>query len=138
MAETPAPAGWLSQPAMCRLLRACGPVNVLGALIFAPPLPWVRDLFGLPAAPPLYLWVLSIWILAFGAAYWHLGNSGRIENTFLAVAAAGKGSFALLILAYAAAGTIPATAILLGLPDLALAAWFTAWLVEVRRQSPGA
>src|SRR5262249_30433272 len=114
------------------LLMACGPINVTGALIFAPPFPLVRHLFGLPEAHPLYLWLISIWIFAFGVAYWQSGRSGHVSRTFLAVGATGKASFALLLIALAASGDLPAIAILPGLPDLAIAAVFMRWLVSAR------
>jgi hypothetical protein len=115
-------------PNLRLLLKASGPINAIGALIFAPPFPWVRQLFGLPDGHALYLWVLSIWIFVFGVAYWSIGVSGRADRTFLAVGAAGKASFALALIALAAVGEIPPVAILVGLPDLAMAAVFAAWL----------
>lgn len=116
------------EPRLRALLKASGPINAIGALIFAPPFPWVRQLFGLPDGHALYLWVLSIWIGVFGIAYWSVGVSGRADRTFLAVGAAGKASFALALMALAAAGEIPPIAVLVGLPDLAMAAVFAAWL----------
>jgi len=116
------------EPRLRALLKAGGPINAIGALIFAPPFPWVRQLFGLPDGHALYLWVLSIWIGVFGIAYWSMGVSGRADRTFLAVGAAGKASFALALLALAATGEIPPVAVLVGLPDLAMAVVFAAWL----------
>lgn len=115
-------------PRMRALLLASGPINATGALIFAPPFPWVRHLFGLPEGPSLYLWIVSLWIGVFGIAYWSLGRSGRIDRTFLAVGAAGKASFALLLIALAITGEVPPLAVVVGLPDLAIAGVFTAWL----------
>lgn len=119
-------------PFMVALLKASGPINAVGALIFAPPFPWVRHLFGLPEGHPLYLWVLSTWILVFGIAYWTMGNSGRADRTFLAVGAAGKATFALWLIALAVDGQLPVSAVLVGLPDLAIAAVFAAWLRRTR------
>lgn len=124
--------GGALEPVMKRLLLAGGPINATGALIFAPPFPWVRELFGLPGGHELYLWVLSTWILVFGVAYASMGWRERVDRTFLAVAAAGKASFALLLIAMAAAGSIPGRAALVGLPDLAMAVYFTAWLRRPR------
>ena len=116
------------EPRMRTLLKASGPINVIGALIFAPPFPWVRHVFGLPDGHALYLWILSTWILVFGVAYWSMGVSGRADRTFLAVSAAGKASFALALIAMALAGEIPSIATVVGMPDLAIAAMFAAWL----------
>jgi hypothetical protein len=113
---------------MRALLLASGPINATGALIFAPPFPWVRHLFGLPEGPSLYLWIVSLWIGLFGIGYWSMGRADRVDRTFLAVGAAGKASFALLLIALAIDGQVPPPAILLGLPDLAIAGVFTSWL----------
>jgi hypothetical protein len=113
---------------MRALLKASGPINATGALIFAPPFPWVRQLFGLPDGHALYLWVLSIWILVFGVAYWSMGVSGQADRTFLAVGAAGKATFALALIAMAIGGQIPPVATLVGMPDLVIAGVFAAWL----------
>ncbi len=115
---------------MRMVLVSGGPVNAIGALIFAPPLPWVRELFGLPGGHALYLWILSIWILLFGVAYSAMGLSGRIDRTFLWVAAGGKATFSLALVAMAMAGEIPFVAALVGLPDLALAGYFARWLLR--------
>jgi hypothetical protein len=121
-------------PITRRLLVWGLPTNAIGALIFAPPFPWVRDLFGLPGGHALYLWILSIWILIFGIAYSWMGLTGRIDRTFLAVGACGKATFSLVLIAMARSGEIPVLAAVIGLPDLALAAWFAWWLVRNRSQ----
>jgi hypothetical protein len=59
------------------LLMVCGPMNVAGAVCFAPPFPHARQWFGLAEPPAFYLWVLSAWILAFGVAYFHQGWTAR-------------------------------------------------------------
>src|SRR4051812_3710010 len=99
------------------LLLACGPLNINGATIFAPPVTAFRPVLGLPEAHALYLWVISIWILIFGAAYFWMGVTGRVDRTFLAVGAAGKATFALLLIALALAGDLPPQAAGVGLPD---------------------
>ena len=120
-------------PFVRTLLRASGPINAFGAVIFAPPFPYVRRVFGLPDGSPIYLWVLSIWIFVFGVAYWQIGVTGRADRTFLAVGAAGKVSFALVLIIAAVRGALPGTAVLVGLPDLAMAAVFASWLVRTRQ-----
>ncbi|QEL20123.1 hypothetical protein [Limnoglobus roseus] len=115
------------------VLMACLPMNVSGAAIFAPPCSFLRESLGLPESHPLYLGVLSIWILLFGVAYFWQGYRGRIDRTFLTVGAAGKAAFALLLMALAAGGNLPPQAVAVGLPDLALAVVFANWL---RRPDP--
>lgn len=114
------------------LLIASGPINAVGALVFAPPFPLVRQWFGLPDGHVLYLWVLSSWILVFGIAYFSMGWTGRIDRTFLAVGAAGKTSFGLALIALVAAGDLDPLAVVVGLPDLAIAAVFASWLLHTR------
>ena len=79
------------------LLLCCGPMNLAGAVCFAPPVTAVRRLFGLPESAPFYLWVLSAWILAFGVAYVVQGWTGRADRGVLALGAWGKGVFAGLL-----------------------------------------
>lgn len=128
---TPSP----SEQNLRALLIASGPINALGALIFAPPFPLVRQWFGLPDGHVLYLWVLSSWILVFGIAYFSMGWTGRLDRTFLAVGAAGKTSFSLALMALAAAGDLDPLAVVVGLPDLAMAAVFTAWLLATQEST---
>jgi hypothetical protein len=119
-------------PRMRWLLMACGPMNVIGAISFAPPVTAGRASLGLPEAPPFYLWLIAAWILAFGAAYFWQGWTGRADRTFLAVGAFGKAVFAGLLIAGAVAGELPPTAVAGGLPDLALAVVFAGWLWRTR------
>jgi hypothetical protein len=114
------------------LLLACGPMNLNGAVIFAPPVTAFRPMVGLPEAHPLYLWVISIWILIFGVAYFWMGVTGEPSRMFLAVGAAGKAAFALLLVTLAATGALPPMAAGVGLPDLGLAAVFAVWLFRTR------
>jgi hypothetical protein len=81
------------------LLMACGLMNLGGVATFAPPFPLLRNQVGLPEAHPLYLWVLTAWLPLFGVAYFWMGWTGRMDRTFLAVGAAGKATFALILLA---------------------------------------
>lgn len=110
------------------LLVACGPMNLGGVAVFAPPFPQLRSLVGIPDAHPLYLWVLTAWLPLFGVAYFGMGWTGRADRTFLAVGAAGKATFAGILLALLGNGELSITAGLVGLPDLVLAAVFAAWL----------
>ena len=126
----------LSRP-MRGLLLACGPMNVVGAISFAPPFPDGRRMIGLAEPPAFYLWVLSAWILAFGAAFAHQGWTGRANRAVLALAAWGKGVFAALLIGGAAMGELPPLAIAGGAPDAALAAVFAVWLWRTREGSSG-
>ena len=119
-------------PRMRVLLLACAAMNASGAVAFAPPFPHARELLGLPAAPPLYLWIISSWIGLFGLCYLWLGLTGGADRTFLAVAAGGKAVFGGLLVALAAAGDLPTLALAGGLPDVALACVFVGWLIHFR------
>jgi hypothetical protein len=114
------------------LLLLCGPMNLVGAVCFAPPFPTARGLMGLPEPAPFYLWVLSAWILAFGLAFFVQGWTGRADSGVLALAAWGKGVFAALLLGMAATGEAHPFAVTAALPDLALAAVFAIWLWRTR------
>jgi hypothetical protein len=110
------------------LLRASAPLNVFGALVLAPPFPYARRLAGLPEGHAIWLWMLSIWVLSFGVAYWRVGTSGVAERNFLGVAAIGKASFSLVLVAAAVAGEVPWLAAVAASPDLVLAVFFADWL----------
>jgi hypothetical protein len=105
-------------------LLASGPLNVLGAMLFAPPSTALRVTFGLPEAPPFYQWTLSLWVLAFGVAYAHAGWTGRADRSLLALGAFGKGVFAVLMTWMAWRGEVPVTTALASLSDLVLAIIF--------------
>lgn len=111
---------------------ACGFINLNAVAVFAPAFPLLRDLIGIPEAHPLYLWVLTAWLPIFGIAYFWMGWKGAIDRTFLAVRAAGKATFALILLALWANGELSIIAGMAGLPDLVLAALFSAWLWRTR------
>lgn len=113
------------------LLMACGPMN-LGGAVFAPPSQYLRNVVGIPEAHPLYLWVLSAWLPLLGIAYFWMGWTGRTDRTFMAVGAAGKATFAVILLALWGNGELPMTAGFVGLPDLVLACVFAAWLWRTR------
>ena len=109
-------------------LLASGPLNVLGAMLFAPPSTALRVTFGLPEAPPFYQWTLSLWVLAFGVAYTHAGSRRRVDGSLLALGAFGKTVFVVLMAWMAGRGEVPMTTALLSLSDLVLAAiFFHAW-----------
>ena len=115
------------------LLMGCGLMNVIGAACFAPPVTAGRRALGLPEPHPFYLWVLSAWILAFGAAYFRQGWSGRANRAVLALGAWGKGVFASLLIGLSTAGELPPLAVAGAVPDLALAVVFAGWLWRWRK-----
>lgn len=109
-------------------------MNVAGAVAFAPPFPHLRSAFGIPEAHPLYLWVIAVWILAFGVAFFRQGLTGVADRAVLALAVAGKGAFGGVLLGMSLSGELPPIAGAGGLPDLALATVFAGWLW---RTAPG-
>jgi hypothetical protein len=108
------------------VLMACGPMNVVGAICFVPPFPDARVALGLPEPHPFYLWLLSVWVLAFGVAYFHQGWSGRANRAVLALGVVGKASFGGLLIGDGVSGELPPFAVAGGLPDFGLAVLF-AW-----------
>lgn len=117
-----------------RALLATAAMNLVGFVLLSPPFPFVRRLVGIPEAPPLYGWLLALWVLFFGIGYWYLAHSTREERFFLAVSAAGKASFALLLVVYWLAGDLPLLAPVAGSPDLVFAAIFVARLRATRNR----
>lgn len=109
------------------LLLACGPMNAAGAVCFAPPFPYARREFGLPEPDPFYLWLLSAWIAAFGVAFVRQGWTGRADRAVLALAAWGKGAFAVLLVAAVPGGPSPLAGVAAA-ADLSLAIVFALWL----------
>ena len=127
-------------PVLRGALLASGPVNLMGAALFAPPCVALRAAFGVPEAPAFYLWTLSLWVLAFGVAYAHAGWRGRADGSLLALGAVGKGVFVVLMLGMAWRGEVPVTTALVSLWDLVLAlifghAWWRLGAARNRHQA---
>lgn len=116
------------------LLLACGPINLAGAVCFAPPFPYARRAFGLPEPDPFYLWLLAAWIAAFGVAFLRQGWTGQADRAVLALAAWGKGVFAVLLVTAPSGGPPPPLAVVAAATDLALAVVFAVWLWRTVRQ----
>ncbi|MBS2032644.1 MAG: hypothetical protein JST54_32520 [Deltaproteobacteria bacterium] len=119
-------------PTVRKALFATAPLNVTGALLFTPPMAFVRGVFGLPEGNPLYLWLIATWVLIFGLAYLRMALRNEPDRTFMMVGAAGKGSFAICFIGAFAAGAIPPLALGLALPDAIFAALFAMWLWRTR------
>ncbi len=112
-----------------RALLVTGFMNFFGAALMAPPAGALRALAGFPeAGHPLYAWILSLWIGFFGIGYLRLSVSAAQERFFVAIGAAGKASFSLLLVAFWLVGDLPARAALAGSADLIFAAIFVHWL----------
>lgn len=108
-------------------------MNMAGALAFVPQIHFLRELGGFPeTGHPFYAWLVSAWILFFGIGYLRLAFSNAPERFFIAIGAAGKSSFAILLIAFALSSELPVRAAFAGLPDLAVAVIFAAWLYKTR------
>jgi hypothetical protein len=115
-------------PLLRGALLASGPLNLMGAVLFAPPSVALRAAFGVPEAPAFYQWTLSLWVLAFGVAYAQAGWHGRADNSLLSLGAFGKIVFVVLMLGMAWRDEVPVTTAFASLSDLVLAAVFAyAW-----------
>lgn len=118
---------------MRRVMLAAAVLNTLGAITFIPAMSALRTQSHLPNdAHPVYLWMIALWILFFGVAYLYLGVTGAIEKVFVAVGAAGKLSFFVLLLAYSLSGMLPMMAATAGIGDLIFGSIFTIWLWMTR------
>ena len=115
-----------------RALLATAVMNIGGFFALAPPFPVLRRLVGVPEAPPLYGWLLALWILFFGLGYLRLAFARTEERLFLQIAAAGKASFILLLIGFWLRGDVPILAPISASPDLAFAALFAVRLYETR------
>lgn len=124
-------------PLLRGALLASGPLNLMGAVLFAPPSVALRAAFGVPEAPAFYQWTIALWVLAFGVAYTHAGWRGRADGSLLALGAVGKSVFVVLMLGMAWRGEVPVTTAGASLSDLVLAIIFGhAWWRLCR--APGA
>ena len=112
------------------ILLAAAALNTLGAITFCPLFPDLLQRANLPAAPPAYLWMFSIWILIFGLGYLWLALSRTFDRTFIATSAAGKLTFSIVIVAFAAMGQLPSSAITSGIGDLVFGSIFVFWLLR--------
>jgi hypothetical protein len=124
LAMTPLPL-WLQ-----RAMLATAAMNAMGALTFTP---WgrpIRALAELPEAPPVYLWIIAIFVLLFGIAYLVMGITGRGDRLLIAIAAAGKLSFFALLAVLWLAGELTIKAPLSAVGDLVFGALFVMWLVS--------
>lgn len=104
-------------------------INMLGFLVFLPPIHYFRELAGLPETENLlYAWLVPVWIFIFGLAYLHLAFSSSTERLFVEVSAAGKATFAFLLITLALNEEVAWRAAFFGLIDLVLAGIFVVGL----------
>lgn len=111
-------------------LFATAAMNILGAFIFVPANSSLREQFGFPEAHPLYLWIIAIWIFAFGLCYLWMAIKQSRERLFIVIGAIGKFSFFGNLLILAMIGELPFRAALGGSGDLIFAVLFVIWLVR--------
>lgn len=107
-------------------------VNLLGAITFFPHFQMLREQTHLPATHPLYLLIISIWIFAFGCGYLWMAVTRRPDKIFIAVGAAGKISFFLLLVCFAVSGELPLSTAFSALIDLIIGIIFIVWLWKRR------
>ena len=118
-------------------LFATAVMNILAAVAFSPPAGALRALAGMPEGEqPVYMATITLFVLLFGVAYLWLAVSGRAERFFIAVAAAGKLCFVMLLAWFWAGGTVSLRGLLLGSGDLVFALLFGAWLSGARAHPP--
>lgn len=111
-------------------LFATAAMNILGAASFIPANRPIRELFGLPDAPPFYLWILAVWIFGFGICYLWMALKQSCERLFIVIGAIGKLSFFSLMLIFALNGEIPLRAPLAVVGDLIFGILFVIWLFK--------
>ncbi len=122
---------------MRRALFATAAMNAFAALAFLPGSTSLRALAGFPVtADPFYLLLAGLFIALFGLGYLWTALVGRGERLFIALAALGKLSFFILLVALWRAGNLPWRAPLLGSADLFFAAVFSAWLLQPTGRRP--
>jgi hypothetical protein len=120
----------VSDALLRRALLATAAMNALGAFTFTP---WgrpIRDLAGMPeAVHPLYLLVIGVFVGIFGAGYLYAGLTGHTDPLFIAVSAAGKLAFVVLLTAFWIAGELSIRAPFAAGGDLLFGMIFVVWLL---------
>lgn len=115
------------------ILLVTAAMNMFGAILFVPFFSFFREFYGLPInTHPLYLWIIASWIFFFGLCYLWLGITGRRERLFLTIGAAGKLSFAALMIIYWLKAEIPILAAAGSLFDLFVGLFFLVYLWQTR------
>ena len=111
-------------------LSATAAMNAVGAIAFAPPAGALRAVVGMPEADhPLYLAMVSMFVLLFGLGYLWSALAGQADRLFIAIAAIGKLCFFALLSWFWITNAMPLWAVTVGSGDLVFALLFLAWLV---------
>lgn len=114
-------------------LLATSILNLAGAVVFALPIYNQGVPSDLPQnVHPLYLSIVSSWILIFGIAYFWMAVTAKPERLFIAVAAAGKLTIALFFFLFWMVGDLPLTILLAGVGDILFAIAFIYWLFQTK------
>jgi hypothetical protein len=114
-----------------RAFLATAVMNVGGGLLFLPPAAPLRALVGVPPGEhAIYLVTLAMFVFLFAAAYAYAGWTGRADQLFVALSAAGKLSFVAILVCFWLAGEIAITAPLAAVGDLVFGLMFLTWLVS--------
>jgi hypothetical protein len=119
-----------------RAFLATAAMNVLGGLLFLPPAAPLRALVGVPPGEhAIYLTTLAMFVFLFAAAYGYAGWTGRADELFVALSAAGKLSFVAILVGFWLAGEIAVMAPLSAAGDLVFGLMFLTWLVTGARRA---
>ncbi|MFB2891331.1 hypothetical protein ACE1CI_00135 [Aerosakkonemataceae cyanobacterium BLCC-F50] len=120
-------------------LLATAIMNFVGAVVFALPIYGKGEIFGLPQnAHPLYLSIVSSWILIFGLGYIWMAVSAKPDRLFIAVAATCKLAIAFSFFTFWLMGDLPLLTVSAGSGDLLFAIVFIYWLLPTKRETkPG-
>ena len=116
-----------------KIFLITGFVNMLGALMFVPQIGFGRVLLGFPGdVYPVYLWIISSWILLFGIAYFYLAITVKVEKLFVLIGALGKILFGMCLIFYYLQGETSIWAVSSAFIDITLAVIFLYWLYQIR------
>ncbi len=122
---------------MRRALFATAAMNVVGAVAFFPSSRALRAIAGLPDdAQPLYLAMVSMFVLLFGLGYLWAALAGRADRLFITIAAAGKLTFFGMLVCFWAAGALSVRGPLTGAGDLIFGVLFVVWLAGAGSAAP--
>lgn len=108
-------------------------MNLAGAVVFALPIYGKGEIFGLPQnAHPLYLLIISSWILFFAVGYIWMALTAKPERLFIAVAAACKLAIAVFFFTFWIRGDLPLIIASAGSGDVLFAIAFIYWLFQTK------
>jgi hypothetical protein len=111
-------------------------MNMGVALVVSPLVNAGPVLLSLPAAEPLYLWIVAQFIFIFGLGYGWCALSGHAPRLFIALAAGGKLAFFITVASFWGIGQLPLKAAAAASADLVFGLLFVCWLYQVRDSVP--